>query len=101
MSYIVKGVRHVMGTFVTITIMHPNLDEANKALCAAFNVIYRINDLMSIHKESSEVSILNRKGFYEGANADIKFVIQRANHFSELSDGAFDVTILPVLRLWE
>lgn len=101
MPYILKDVRNVMGTFVTITVVHPNLDEANKALCAAFNEIYKINDLMSIHSQSSEVSILNRTGFYRGISADTKYVIERANYFSELSDGAFDVTILPILKLWE
>ena len=101
MPHIVKGVRNVMGTFVTITIVHPNLDEAKSALLAAFDEIYRINDLMSIHKESSEVSTLNREGFCKGVSTDTKYVIQRANYFSELSDGTFDITILPVLKLWE
>lgn len=101
MPYILKDVRNVMGTFVTITVVHPNLDEANKALCAAFDEIYKINDLMSIHSQSSEVGILNRNGFYRGIGADTKYVIERANYFSELSDGAFDVTILPILKLWE
>jgi thiamine biosynthesis lipoprotein len=101
MSYIIKGVRNVMGTFVTITVVHPNLDEANKALCAAFNEICKINDLMSIHSQSSEVSSLNRDGFYRGISADTEYVIKRTNHFSELSDGTFDITILPLLKLWE
>lgn len=101
MSYIVQGVRNVLGTFVAETVVHPNPDEAHKASCAAFDEIYRINDLMSIHKENSEVNVLNRNGFYKSISTDTKCVIKRANYLSELSDGAFDVTILPILRLWE
>jgi len=86
---------------VTITVVHPNLGEANKALRAAFDEIYRIHDLMSIHNESSEVSILNRDGFYQGLSTDTKHVIQRANYFAELSDGTFDIAVLPILKLWE
>jgi thiamine biosynthesis lipoprotein len=101
MPHILKGVRNVLGTFVTITLVHHNPDEAGKALNAAFNEIYRINDLMSIHNESSEVSILNRNGFYKGISSDTKYIIERAAHFSKLSEGIFDITILPILELWK
>lgn len=101
MAYIVKGARMVMGTFVTITMVHTNQDESHRALLAAFDEIHRINDLMSVHKENSEVSLLNKKGFYENISSDTKYVIQRSKYFSELSDGAFDITILPILKLWE
>jgi thiamine biosynthesis lipoprotein len=101
MSYIVRGVRTVMGTFVVETVVHPHPDEAKRASCAAFDEIYRINDLMSIHRENSEVNVLNRNGFYRGISTDTKCVLERAHNLSELSDGAFDVTILPILRLWE
>ena len=90
-----------MGTFVTITIVHPEVNEGISALRAAFDEIYRIHDLMNAHKQSSEVSVLNREGYYEGVSDDTKHVIQRANSFSELIEGAFDITVLPVLELWE
>jgi thiamine biosynthesis lipoprotein len=101
MPYLIKGARNIMGTFVTIIVAHPDVHEASKAVYAAFDEIYRINDLMSVHKKTSEVSILNREGRYQGLSADTRYVIQRANHLSELSEGAFDITILPVLNLWE
>lgn len=99
--YRVKGVCNVMGTFASMAAVHHSPDEAKKGLYGAFGEIYRINDLMSVHKEDSEVSLLNRNGFYEGVSRDTKYVIQRANYFSELSDGVFDITILPLLKLWE
>ena len=101
MVHVIKDVQNALGTFVTITIVHPNVDEGISALRAAFDEIYRIHDLMSVHKQSSEVGILNRKGYYEGVSDDTKYVIERANYFSDLSDGTFDITVLPILRLWE
>lgn len=101
MVHVIKDVQNALGTFVTITIVHPNVDEGISALRAAFDEIYRIHDLMSVHKQSSEVGILNRKGYYEGVSDDTKYVIERANYFSDLSDGIFDITVLPILRLWE
>jgi thiamine biosynthesis lipoprotein len=101
MVHVIKDVHNALGTFVTITIVHPNVDEGISALRAGFDEIYRIHDLMSAHKQSSEVGILNREGYYEGVSDDTKYVIQRAYYFSDLSDGAFDITVLPILRLWE
>lgn len=101
MVHVIKDVQNVLGTFVTITIIHPNVMEGISALRAAFNEINRIHDLMSVHKQSSEVGVLNKKGYHEGVSNDTRFVIQRANHFSELSDGTLDITVLPILKLWE
>ncbi len=101
MAYIIKGTRILLGTFVTIAILLENPDEGRSALLAAFDEIHRINGLMSVHNETSEVSQLNKNGFCESISSDTKQVIERAGYFSKLSDGAFDITILPVLELWE
>jgi len=90
-----------MGTFVTIVANHPDLYEAQYAVKSAFAEINRVVDLMSVHKSDSEVSCLNKNGFYIDISEDTKYVICRANYFSGLSDGAFDITILPILKLWE
>jgi thiamine biosynthesis lipoprotein len=71
------------------------------ALRDAFMEIRRIQDLMSVHRSESEVGILNRNGFCDDVSQETKFVIQRANGFSERSHGVFDITVLPLLALWE
>jgi thiamine biosynthesis lipoprotein len=100
MLHVLKDVQNLLGTFVTITVVHSDRGEGISALSAAFGEIRRIQDLMNVHKSDSEVGVLNRSGFYEGLSDDTKFVIQRANDFSERSDGAFDITVLPILELW-
>ncbi len=101
MDYAVKDIKNILGTFVKITIIHPDVDEAMRALRAAFDEIYRIQDLMNIYCQNSELGVLNREGRCGDVSKDTKYVIQRANYFSELSEGAFDITVLPVLKLWE
>ncbi len=101
MVYVIKDVQNALGTFVTITIVHPDVKEGISAIEAAFDEVYRIHDLMSVYKQTSEVSVLNEKGYYERVSDDTRHVIQNANSFSELFDGAFDITILPILKLWE
>ncbi len=99
--HIVKDVQGALGTFVTITVVHPDVSEGISAVRAAFDEVHRIHDLMNVHKQSSEVGVLNREGYYEGVSDDTRHVIQRANSFSERMEGAFDITVLPVLELWE
>jgi len=101
MVHILKDVQQALGTFVTITIVHPDANEGIKALCAAFDEIRHIHHLMNAHRQSSEVGLLNRESYYEGASDDTRHVIQRANSFSERFEGAFDITVLPLLKLWE
>lgn len=96
-----RGTREVMGTFVTVIVVCPDPEQAKWAVDLAFGEISKIADLMSVHKPGSEVSELNRDGFREDVSFDTRFVIQRANYFSEISDGAFDITVLPVLKVWE
>jgi thiamine biosynthesis lipoprotein len=101
MVQIIKDVQSALGTFVTVTVVHPDRREAISALRAAFDEVHRIHHLMNAHQQSSEVGALNREGYYDDASDDTRHVIQRANSFSERVDGTFDITVLPLLKLWE
>jgi thiamine biosynthesis lipoprotein len=84
-----------------MSVVHSDVDLAKKVIDSAFNEIYKIDRLMSIYKENSEVYALNRDGFYEGASADTIHVIKRASYHSGLSNGAFSIAVLPILDLWK
>ena len=93
--------RPVLGTLVEIRIDHPDLTIARTALEEGFREVYRIQDLMSVYDERSEVFGLNRKGFYENACPETLEVVKKGIYYSELTEGAFNIAILPVLNLWE
>jgi len=76
MVQIIKDVQQALGTFVTITIVHPDANEGRNALGAAFDEIHRIHHLMNAHQQNSEVGALNREGYYEDASDDTRHVIQ-------------------------
>ena len=101
MVQILKDVQNALGTFVTVTVIHPDKSEGMSAVRAAFDEVHRIHHLMNAHQQSSEVGALNREGCYEGVSDDTRHVIQRANSFSELFEGAFDITVSPLLELWK
>lgn len=91
--------RQAMGTIVSIQIIGPK-NRSEGALHLAFDEIKRIEYQMDIHKKNSEISRLNKEGRLEKASPDLIYVINRSIHYSRISEGAFDITIHPILELW-
>lgn len=94
---IVETTRELMGTSARITLLTRNKNRAQEATNQAFTRMHRVDRLMSIYREDSEISMLNEHGYYGGLSPETAQVIREANHYSELSDGAFDISILPIL----
>jgi len=91
-----KSTQIIMGTTVEISIYPP--DE--KALEEAFNEIKKVDTLMSIYKEDSEISSLNRQGEMEVSLETLE-VIKKALEVSGITRGAFDITCKPLINLWK
>ena len=97
----IERTEQVMGTSATITIIDGNTTRANIAMDAAFDEITRIEALMSLYNESSEVSSLNRAGTnWTTLSRDTIYVLKKADYYSEISNGSFDITCNPLLNLW-
>lgn len=97
----IEDMRVSMNTDVTITVMHPDVSEADYAISCAFSEIYRIEHLMSCTEEGSEVTRLNNNGSLPNTSSDLRYVVTKSIGYSELTNGSFDVTILPVINLWK
>ncbi len=96
----VERTRVVMNTDVVITVMHPDVPEAESAINCAFAEVYGIEHLMSHTTNGSEVAELNENGFIVNASPELYYVIGKSHKCSELSNGSFDITVLPVIDLW-
>jgi thiamine biosynthesis lipoprotein len=92
----------VMGTRGTITIYGLASEDADSAASEAIREMHRIESVMSNWKEDSEVSRLNRdsQGQPVSVSPELFFLINKACLFSKLTGGAFDVTAMPVVKLW-
>ena len=68
----------------------------------AFNEVDRIDELMSIYKRESAVSFINRLAARKPVvvGPELFKFLQRCLSFSRESEGAFDITILPLMRVW-
>ena len=97
----IEDTRVSMNTDVTITVMHPDISEADRAISCAFAEVYKIEHLMSCTEEGSEVTRLNDNGSLPDASSDLRYVVTKSVRYSELTNGSFDITVLPVINLWK
>ena len=74
-------------------------DNASTAVEAASAEIQRLDELLSVTGESGDVYQLNQLGQRQ-VEADTLAVISRAVDVSKETDGLFDCTITPVMKLW-
>lgn len=97
-----SGYRVVMGTFSRVVVIADSARTADACIRAAFDVQERIESLMSYHREDSELNKVNREAAEKPipVNPMTFEVLRRAVHFSKLSEGAFDVTVGPLVDLW-
>ena len=97
-----SGYRLIMGTFAHVIAVAPNQRTADKSIVAALQQLQTIEALMSYHRDDSEIAILNRSAYEKPlkVSKDTFQVVQKAIEFSSLSDGAFDITVGPLMDLW-
>ena len=99
----VKRARYIMGTIFEITALGPERGAPEQAVEEAFAVIRRADQVMSHYRPASDLMRLNRNGFKRDVPvpAELFDVLTESLRYTEVSGGAFDVTVAPLVRLWE
>jgi thiamine biosynthesis lipoprotein len=85
--------RVMMGTIIEVT--SPDKEAAG----IVFGEVERIENLFSKYKPESEVSKLNNTGKLK-ASPETFYIIKKAKEFWRQTDGAFDITVAPLVDLW-
>jgi thiamine biosynthesis lipoprotein len=91
-----------MGTIYSIELYAKDAATADHAMQDAFDEIDRVDDLLSNYKPSSELSRINREAPLAPVTTDPETFafLQRSMDWSRASEGAFDITVGPLLRAW-
>ncbi|HEY3320906.1 MAG TPA: FAD:protein FMN transferase [Planctomycetota bacterium] len=92
----------IMGTRFRIVLYSADEAAADAAAQAAFDRIVQLDKIMSDYKESSELMLLCAKagGPPVKVSTDLFEILQIAKLACERSDGTFDVTVGPLVKLW-
>jgi thiamine biosynthesis lipoprotein len=91
-----------MGTKFSIIVYAADEAAASRAARAAFERIAELDGSMSDYRPASELMQLCKKAGGEPVKVsdDLFYVLHKAQQVAERSDGAFDVTVGPLVRLW-
>ncbi|MGE4299229.1 MAG: FAD:protein FMN transferase [Desulfovibrionaceae bacterium] len=91
----------LMGTYVAITAIDPSKNRAEEAIGRAFEEIQRLTAVFSRYDSATPVSVLNRDGNVSGIPAELATVMDRAQRLHALTDKAFDITVAPVVDMFQ
>lgn len=84
------------GTTVTIQLVHDDERGAHAAIRDAFEQARAVDRLLSVYRDDSQVGKLNRTGRLDAPDPHLMMVIREAQRLSQLTQGAFDITVQPM-----
>ena len=99
--YKVSQTRTAMGTLVNMTVIHPSRDEAENAMGLAFAEVDRLCALMTRYGNQSPICELNAENCLERPAPEIREVVDRSLYFHRDTNGAFDITVAPLVNLFQ
>jgi FAD:protein FMN transferase len=93
----------IMGTNIDVELWHDDAAKGNAAIDAVMDEMRRIDQLMSHYKPQSELSQINARAFKEPVVVDKELfdLIKTSLHFSQITEGAFDITYASVGYLYD
>lgn len=92
--------RSLMGTIVNITLVSPSASLARQAAERCLAKMAALENLFSRFKFDSQLSVLNRSGFLPAADTRMIELINIARQISELTHGAYDISVKPLYDLY-
>jgi thiamine biosynthesis lipoprotein len=89
-----------MGTAATITVLHEERATARAMVETAFAEIERLERILSRQQYGTAVHRLNQFGRLPEPPAELVTILDHARHYSLLTEGAFDITVAPLIDLY-
>jgi thiamine biosynthesis lipoprotein len=102
-TQIYKKTKIAMDTAITVTVVSETQGLADSAIDKAFKKIDEYDHLFSFFSPDSEVSLINKNAGIKPVKVskDTFELVKKTVEISELTGGAFDATIGPVMVLWD
>lgn len=98
-----RQTRVCLYTIVTITVYSDSEQKAKAAVDATYSELDRLGGIFNFYSEGSEVSAVNRSSGISPVKVskDTVDVIERALYVSRCTEGAFDITVGPIVKMWD
>lgn len=96
---IYTGAAIAFGTTISVRLLHYDADQAEQAIGRALLEAKKIDALMSLYRDESQLSVLNRQGWLDRPDPHLLAVMREAQRLARLSSGAFDPTVQPLWNM--
>ncbi|NOR68880.1 MAG: FAD:protein FMN transferase ApbE [Methylomarinum sp.] len=93
----------IMGTSFTVKVSSiPDSLSSDEVKINIKDLLDKLNGQMSTYKQDSELSLINQSTSSEwiSVSDSLYAVLKQADTISKLSEGAFDITVGPLVNLW-
>lgn len=97
-----EGSGAAMGGVFTVVAYGNNRSHVEQAIAAALQEARRLDDLLSNYSPSSEWSRVNRLAGLRAVHISKELfdLLAACQEYSRKSDGAFDITVAPLMKAW-
>lgn len=98
-----KRSQYLMGTLLEISLYAENEPLAQNAFEQVFQEVSRLEKVFSTYQHDSEISQINREAWKapQRLSPDAFTLILTSKQLFERTQGAFDITINPLVQLWK
>lgn len=97
-SPIYKWDGEVLGGLASMTFVADDHRQAEKLTALCLKEVSRLENIFSLYLPGSSIRELNKNGFLNTPPAELVELLRESNKLSELSSGAFDISLQP---LWK
>lgn len=91
---------NALGADASLILYAPDQASGRRLLAESLAELERLERIFSLYRDDSALVHLNRQGYLVEAPAELVELLSVSRHFSQLSDGAFDVTVQPLWDLY-
>jgi FAD:protein FMN transferase len=93
--------RALMGTVINLAIVGADAQAARATIAAVFAEMERLIAAFDHRRPDSPLAILNRTGALSAPPAELVEVIERAQQYSAMTGGAFDISVKPLVDAYQ
>lgn len=100
---LLKVTRTSLHTITSMTVVTSNEQQAQQAIDAAYRELERLGQMLNFYADDSEVTAINKNAGIRPVRVSPETfeVIRQAVFASENTEGAFDATVGPLVKLWD
>ena len=92
--------RSLMDTFVTV-VVYSSPDSGQDVINAAFTRMEEIETIATTWDSEGEAYRLNEAGYLDNPSEELLEMIELSLQYNKITSGCFDITVQPLLDLWE